>query len=136
MSMLSTNVRKEVLNSTYPAMYVVFFSILEGNTREKTWKEQHDKTLQITKENHARLKNLIKPLEHVRSISIKDQERFTSPWAVEFSDEEKFEKTVSIVGRLLRNDKNLQALYTMLVMLTPSSSSNQETKVENDHSYV
>ena len=129
MSMLSTNVRKEVLNTTYPALYVLFFSILEGNTREKTWKDQHDKTLQITEANHDRLKGLITPLEHVRSISIKDQERFTSPWAMEFADEEKFEKTLSIIGRLLRDDKNLQALYHMLVMMTPSSSASQETQV-------
>lgn len=128
MGLLSTNVRKEVLNSTYPALYVVFYSVLEGNTREKTWKKQHEKTLQITKENHARLNPQIKPLEHVRSISIKDQERFTSPWAVKFTDEEKFEKVISIVGRLLRDDKNLQALYNMLVMMTPSSSSSQETQ--------
>merc|ERR1712142_312668 len=80
MGQLSTNVRKEVLNSTYPALYVLFFSILEGNTKEKTWKKQHEKTLQITKANHERLANYIEPLEHVRSISIKDQERFTSPW--------------------------------------------------------
>ena len=105
MSALSTNVRKEVLNTTYPALYVLFFSILEGNTREKTWKDQHAKTLQITDSNHERLRGLIRPLEQVRSISI------------------------VVVGRLLRDDKNLQALYHMLVMLTPSSSSSQETKV-------
>ena len=45
---LTTSVRAEVLSSTYPALYVVFFSILEGNTKEKTWKDQHSKTLQIT----------------------------------------------------------------------------------------
>ena len=129
MGQLSTNVRKEVLNSTYPALYVLFFSILEGNTKEKTWKKQHEKTLQITKANHERLANYIEPLEHVRSISIKDQERFTSPWAREFQDEEKFEKTVAIVGRLLRNDKNLQALYHMLVMMTPAASSSIDTMV-------
>ena len=41
--------------------------------------------------------------------------------------EEKFEKTVAIAGRLLREDKNLQALYHMLVMMTPSSSASKET---------
>ena len=45
---LTSSVRAEVLSSTYPALYVVFFSILEGNTKEKTWKDQHSKTLQIT----------------------------------------------------------------------------------------
>ena len=34
MNDLQCNVRREVLNSTYPALYVVFFSILEGNTRQ------------------------------------------------------------------------------------------------------
>ena len=89
MNNLSCNVRREVLNSTYPALYVVFFSILEGNTRERTWKEQHLKTLQITRENHDRLSGEISGLAHVRSISIKDQERFTSPWAVTQTDETK-----------------------------------------------
>ena len=129
MNLLSSNVRKEVLNTTYSALYVLFFSILEGNTKEKTWKDQHAKTLQITSANHDRLRNLISPLEHVRSISIKDQERFTSPWAKEFADEERFEKTIATVGGLLRDDKNLQALYHMLVMMTPSSCSSYETKV-------
>ena len=128
---MSCNVRREVLNSTYPALYVVFFSILEGNTREATWKEQHLKTLQITRENHDRLSAEISGLTHVRSISMKDQERFTSPWAVTQTDETKFEMTVSTVGRLLRDDRNLQALYHMLVMMTPSSStSSLATRVE------
>lgn len=131
MNNLSCNVRREVLNSTYPALYVVFFSILEGNTREATWKEQHLKTLQITRENHDRLSAEISGLTHVRSISMKDQERFTSPWAVTQTDETKFEMTVSTVGRLLRDDRNLQALYHMLVMMTPSSStSSLATRVE------
>ena len=36
MASLSVNTRKEMLNSTYPALYVVMFSILEGNTRYKS----------------------------------------------------------------------------------------------------
>ena len=54
-------------------------------------------------------------------------EASASPWAMEFSDEEKFEKTVSISGKLLRDDKNLHAWY--YIMMTPSSSSSQETRV-------
>ena len=131
---MSCNVRREVLNSTYPALYVVFFSILEGNTREATWKEQHLKTLQITRENHDRLSAEISGLTHVRSISMKDQERFTSPWAVTQTDETKFEMTVSTVGRLLRDDRNLQALYHMLVMMTPASSASLATRVHSSSS--
>ena len=131
MNILNSNVRGEVLNSTYPALLVVFFSILEGNTKEKTWKEQHDKTLQITQENHDRLTDKITPLVNVRAISLKDQERFTSPWAQNWVDEQKFEKIVSQLGRLLRDDKNLQALYHMLVMMTPSPSSTDRTRVSH-----
>ena len=111
--------RTNVINSTYPALYVVMWSILEGNTREKTWMDQHMKTLHITKENHAAIKDSIQGLENVRSISLKDQERFTSPWAIDMADEDKFERTVSLVGRLLRDDIQLQALYHMLVMMKP-----------------
>ncbi len=51
-----------------------------------------------------------------------DQERFTSPWARELQDEVKFERAVSVVGRLLRDDIQLQALYHMLVMMTPPTA--------------
>jgi hypothetical protein len=119
MGMLDQEHRMNVIKSTYPALYVVMWSILEGNTREKTWMDQHMKTLHITKENHAAIKDSIQGLENVRSISLKDQERFTSPWAIGMADEEKFERTVSLVGRLLRDDIQLQALYHMLVMMKP-----------------
>ena len=71
MNILSSSVRGEVLNSTYPALLVVFFSILEGNTVEATWVAQHSKTLQITEENHHRLEDKIAELGSVRSISLK-----------------------------------------------------------------
>ena len=80
MGVLNQEERMDVIKSTYPALYVVMWAILEGNTREKTWMDQHMKTLHITKENHAAIKDNIRGLENVRSISLKDQERFTSPW--------------------------------------------------------
>ena len=91
--------------------------------------EQQKKTLHITKENHAAIKDSIKGLETVRSISLKDQERFSSPWAVEMFDEEKFGRTISLVGRLLRDDLQLQALYHMLVMMCPSSKAPMKIQV-------
>ena len=71
MESLSSNVRRNVLNSTYPALYVVFFSILEGNAGEKTWMEQQKKTLQITDQNHAAIIDKLAALTDVRSIFLK-----------------------------------------------------------------
>jgi len=130
MASLSVNTRKEMLNSTYPALYVVMFSILEGNTRESSWIDQHKKTIHITKENHRSVQGYIAGLENVRAISLKDQERFSSPWAVEMADEEKFERTIAILGRLLRDDLQLQALYHMLVMMTPSPRAPPEVQAD------
>ena len=126
---MSTDVRREILNSTYPALYVVMYAILEGNSKESTWMNQHKKTLHTTKESHEAIKDYIKGLENVGSISLKDQERFTSPWAVEMVDEEKFEHSVSLVGRLLRDDIQLQALYHMYVMMCPAPRTSDKTKV-------
>ena len=53
MGLLGVDVRREILNSTYPALYVVMYSIMEGNTRENTWVDQQMKTLHVTKENHS-----------------------------------------------------------------------------------
>ena len=84
--------------------------------------KQQDETLPITMEHPDRLKDHIKSLEHERSIRIKDQEIYKSPWVVDVSDEKKFEKTAAIDGRLSWDDKNVQTLYNKLVMMTPSSS--------------
>jgi len=129
MGSVSSEVRREILNSTYPALYVVMWAILEGNTREATWLDQHNKTLHVTNENHEAMQEQTRGLETVRAISLKDQERFTSPWAVEMADEEKFERTVATLGRLLRDDVQLQALYHMLVMMSPSSRNSEKTRL-------
>ena len=50
------------------------------------------------------------------------QERFTSPWAREQEDEEKFWDTIRAVGSLLKDDLQLQAMYHMLVMMTPAKN--------------
>jgi hypothetical protein len=71
MKSLSSQVRRNVISCTYPSLYVVFFSILEGNTREQTWVSQHKKTLHITDEHHKALERYLGDKEHVRSISIK-----------------------------------------------------------------
>jgi len=134
MNSISSDVRREVLNTSYPALYVVMWGILEGNTQEKTWMDQHKKTLHITKENHSAIKDNILGLENVRSISLKDQERFTSPWAVKMEDEEKFERTIALIGRLLKDDLQLQALYHMFVMMCPSS--NASDKIQMDQGLV
>ena len=68
-------------------------------------------------------------LQGVRAVSLKDQEKFTSPWAVTDLDEEKFDKTISYLGRLLRDDIQLQALYHMLVMLSPCAANSKKIQV-------
>ena len=60
MGLLTTEVRREILNFTYPALYVLMFSIMEGNTKEATWVDQQMKTVHITKENHKSLALLTK----------------------------------------------------------------------------
>ena len=71
MGVLSSEVRKTVLNSSYPALYVVFFSILEGNSSEATWLEQHKKTIHITEHHIDILKEQLMGFQHVRSINLK-----------------------------------------------------------------
>ena len=63
MGLLSVDVRREILNSTYPALYVVMYSIMEGNTRENTWVDQQMKTLHVTKENHRALDTITRVSE-------------------------------------------------------------------------
>ncbi len=71
MNSLGTDVRRILLHSTYPPLYVIFFSILEGNTGQRTWVEQQGKTLYITAKTHSLIMDDAKGLIDVRSISIK-----------------------------------------------------------------
>ena len=59
-----------------------------------------------------------------------DQERFTSPWARSRADEAKFERVISILGGILRRDTQLQALYHMLVMMSPSTRTPKNIQVK------
>ena len=92
MASLTTEVRRTVLNSTYSALYVVFFSILEGNTSEKTWLDQHKKTLYITPEHHEAVMDDLAGLASVRSISIKVKDSCTDAVI------KKIDLSLSIVG--------------------------------------
>ena len=65
MGLLTTEVRREILNFTYPALYVLMFSIMEGNTKEATWVDQQMKTLHVTKENHRALDTITRVSECV-----------------------------------------------------------------------
>ena len=121
-SFLTTGVQGEMLNSTYHALNVLTFCILEGNTHERTWVDQLLKCVHISKEYHQKFLacRKVRHLHHVPPLSLRDLERLTSPWAVTVEDEDRFERTVSRVGRLLRDDLHLQALYYMVVLLTPT----------------
>ena len=98
MKRLSPEVKIKMLTTSFPATYVIFYAILENN-------------------------NAMQPLslgqEKVGNIRMRDMERFTSPWALDYADEVKFNNTVQRVGEVLGSDMKLQALYHMLVMMTP-----------------
>ena len=98
MQFLSDKAKLDMLSTSFPSTYVIFYAILENN-------------------------NAMQPLslgrEKVRNIRMRDMERFTSPWALDYADEVKFNNTVQRVGEVLGSDMKLQALYHMLVMVTP-----------------
>ena len=127
MSALTTDVLSEMLNCKFPAIYVLFFSILEGNTRERTWIDQIRKSVHVSKECHRIMKNstFFEHLQHVPPLSVMDVERYLTMTA---DNKDKFSMMVSRVGRLLRDDLQLQALYHMVVLLTPTSHNSLETQ--------
>ena len=49
MKNLTTEERKNILNSTSPALYVVFYSILEANRNQESWLAQMTRTFYFTK---------------------------------------------------------------------------------------
>ena len=98
MKYLSAEVKIKMLETSFPATYIVFYAILENN-------------------NWMQPQSLGR--EKVRKIRMADMERFSSPWAQDYADEVKFSDTVRRVGEVLGSDMNLQALFTMLIMISP-----------------
>ena len=98
MKYLSTNVKMDMLKTSFPATYIIFYAILENSNGK-----------QASSPGHGQAPN----------IRLKDMERFTSPWALDYADEVKFESTVRKLGEVVGSDTKLQVLYTMLVMITP-----------------
>jgi hypothetical protein len=99
MKCLREEVKEEMLKTSLPSTFIILYAILENNN----WKVQ---PLSLGREK-------------VGNIRMRDMERFTSPWALDYSDEVKFNNTVQRLGEVLGSDMKLQALYHMLVMMTP-----------------
>ena len=80
MSALTTNVLSEMLHCKFPAIYVLFVSILEGNTRERTWLDQHRKSVHVPNECNLIMKNnmYLEHLQHVPPLSVMDSECYLS----------------------------------------------------------
>ena len=101
MKYLSREVKMEILMTSFPANFVVCLAMMEKNLQG--WN----------------LQPLALGCEKVGKLKLKDHEKFTSPWAHDYADEVKFSETVARVAEVLGTDMKLQALYHMLVMISP-----------------
>ena len=105
MGHLDTRVKMKMMKNSFPAGLMILYAILEYNNLEQppglmaSWQPQGQ--------------------DKVRQIRMADLERFTSPWALDYADEVNFYTTIRKVGEVLGRDLQLQALYTILVMITP-----------------
>ena len=95
----------------FVVFFLVLFWFIVRLIFQKFWcgvDQSEDASRELFSAPHSHSIFLFQHLSHVRPVSIKDMEKFTSPWAVAAEDEEKFARTVSSVGRLLRDDLHLQ----------------------------
>ena len=54
---------------------------------------------------------------------------FNSPWAIQPSDEDIFNKTMKTIGEIVKDDVKLGTLYTTLVMVSPGEELSHKAKV-------
>ena len=97
MKFISKAVKFSVLETGFPATQIIFYGLMETNNWPKPL--------------------YLGPVK-VDTIRMKDMERFSSPWAIDYADEDKFENTVNKVGKALGSDVKLQTLYSMLILIT------------------
>ena len=98
MKCLSREAKVELLKTSYPANTFVCLAMVENNLQK--WNYQPSAL----------------GCENVGINRLKDQERFTF---LDYADEMKFSQTVARVAEVLGRDMKLQALYHMLVLLSP-----------------
>ena len=115
MKFLSTRVKLNMLETSFPACQIILYGLLETNNWPKPLYNFPETGFPATTTMFFGTLETQK----VGHIRMKDMEKFTSPWAIDYADEVKFENTVRKVGEALGSDLKLQALYTMLVMITP-----------------
>ena len=94
----NTELKMNMLKNTFPSTYIIYYAMMENSN----WMQPHSLGR-----------------EKVKKFRRKDMERFTSPWALDYADEVKFDRTVATLGEALGKDTKLQALYTMLLFITP-----------------
>ena len=127
MKLINNRVKITMLETSFPAIQIIFYGLLETNN----WPKQlNPPATKITIPNSTIIffgiletnnspQQTTDGFVKVGQIRMKDMEKFTSPWAIDYEDEVKFENTVRNVGEALGSDLKLQALYTMLVLITP-----------------
>ena len=98
MKFISKAVKLSVMETGFPATQIIFYGLMVTNNYPKPL--------------------YLGPVK-LDTIRLKDMERFSSPWAINYADEEKFENTVNKVGKALGSDVKLQTLYSMLILITP-----------------
>mgnify|MGYP003318080133 CR=1 FL=1 len=116
-----------MLHSTIPTLWILYLSIIEAHKNSNSGMDQVKQTLYFTDDLYGNNEQSV--LTNIRGMSYKDMERFTSPWAENSSDEQKFDRTLSQVGGIMANDIKLHALYHMLVMCIPSKKTPERLRV-------
>ena len=65
----------------------------------------------------------------VHSYDPLQQDIFTTPWAVHYEDELFFNKTVTLLGDIIKDDVKLGTLFMILILSTPGSCLSAEAQV-------
>ena len=123
MKNLTIDVRNLVLSSTYPAIYLLGFSILEASRKQGSWLAQMTQTIHFTKDMRGAMEQLVPDLDNLPAINMYGVKKFT--WAQDRKQKYRFERTIEQVGELLKDDQRLQVLYNMLIMVTPSKKTSR-----------
>jgi len=66
----------------------------------------------------------------VHSYDPLQQDIFTTPWAVHYEDELFFNKTVTLLGDIIKDDVKLGTLFMILILSTPGSCLSAEARAD------
>jgi len=126
---VSEKIKNQVLTFSLSVFRVCNRALVKVNVDKEYFLDQHI-AAGVSNDSFRQTYEMLFPNDKyaVKSFDPFSVGQFTSPWAVRQEDEDFFLNTVESVGSIVKDDVQLGALYSTLILATPGATLAEDTK--------